>query len=79
MLREHGGSPAPVTLHDISPRGFRTEWPYTLAKGSRVLLKIPGLDALTAVVMWYHDFQIGCKFETGLHPAVLERVIKNNR
>ena len=79
MLREHGGTPAPVVLHDLSPRGFRTEWPYTLPKGRRVMLKIPGLDSLTAIVMWYDNFQMGCRFETGLHPAVLERIVKKNR
>ncbi len=75
-LREPGGSPMQVKLHDLSSGGFRTSWPYTLRKGATVWLKIPGLEALEARVAWHENFQIGCSFTQPLHPAVLNAVVR---
>ena len=44
-MREPGCHSAPVRLHDLSPRGFRTEWPYLIDRGKRVWLKLPGFEA----------------------------------
>lgn len=74
-LREPGCNSAPVKLHDLSARGFRTEWPYLMARGNRVWLKLPNFEAWSALVAWNHRFELGCKFETPLHPAVFDRIV----
>lgn len=70
-----GGSSDKVILRDLSAHGFRTDWPYVLQKGDRVWLKIPGLEALLATVVWDVNYKIGCKFDTPLHPAILAKII----
>lgn len=76
-LREAGGTPVKVKIHDISTHGFRTEWPYKLRRGDRVWLRITGLEALPALVAWEQNYTIGCQFEAPLHPAVFERVVES--
>lgn len=75
-LRESGCSAASVKVHDLSQHGFRTEWPYLLAQGSRVWLKLPDFEAWAAIVAWNRNFEVGCRFETPLHPAVFDRIIQ---
>ena len=74
-LRQPGGTPAAVRLHDLSVHGFRTEWHYHLRRGDRVWLKLDGIEALPALVAWEKGFTIGCTFETPLHPAVLAKIV----
>ena len=75
-MRTQGGRSATVMLHDLSPHGFMTEWPYQLQKGERVWLKMPGLVAQTALVAWNKDFKLGCRFEVPLHAAVFDRIVR---
>jgi len=75
-LREPGCSAAEVKVHDLSEHGFRTEWPYLLRPGDRVWLKLPEFAAWSAIVAWNHKFELGCKFETALYPAVFDRIVR---
>lgn len=75
-LRQPGGSAAKVTLIDLSANGFCTEWPYVMRKGDCVWLKISGLEAIHATIVWDANYTIGCKFDMPIHPAVLTRTIK---
>ena len=75
-LREPGCHSAPVKLHDLSPRGFRTEWPYLIERGKRVWLKLPGFEAWPALVAWNRSFELGCTFETPLHAAVFDQITR---
>jgi hypothetical protein len=77
-LRERGGSASPVTLLDLSTRGFQVEWLYPIDCGARVWLKLSGLESLEAVVVWAGRVTIGCKFERALHPAVLARIVSQS-
>ncbi len=76
-LRSAFASPAKVIVHDLSAHGFRAEWPYKLQRGDRVWLKMPGFEALPALVAWCIDFRIGCKFEHALHPAVFDKIVQS--
>ena len=78
-LRVSGGSKQRIALNDLSAHGFSTEWPNKVRKGDRVWLKIPNLEALSAEVVWEHQFKIGCKFEAPLHASVLDRIVKVNQ
>lgn len=75
-LRQPGGSPLGVTLHDLSRHGFSTEWPYSLLMGALVWLKIPGLEALESKVVWQKQFRVGCRFTHPLHPAVFKKIVE---
>lgn len=76
QLREPGYRSAPVKVRDLSLSGFRTEWPYRLQKDDLLWLSLPGLQPRSARVAWTKDFEVGCRFEEALHPAVLERVVR---
>lgn len=78
-LHQAGGSTETVKLHDLSSRGFRTDWPHKLEPGAQVWLKLPGLEALSAKVAWELDFMIGCKFDVALHPAVFAKIVNRTR
>jgi hypothetical protein len=75
-LRERGCSAAPVIIHDLSISGFRTEWPYNLRVGDLIWLKLPGFEAMPSIVAWNANFQVGCRFQAPLHPAVFERIVQ---
>ena len=78
-LREPGARRAPAVVQDLSTHGFRTDWPYKLEVGDLVWLTLPGLEARAATVAWVNGFEVGCKFETPLHPAVFDGVIAKAR
>ena len=78
-LRRPGAKRASVVVLDLSTHGFRTEWPFKLQEGDLVWLTLSGLEAKAATVAWMNGFEVGCKFETPLHPAVLEGVIAKAR
>lgn len=78
-LRVASGATETVKLHDLSSRGFRTDWPHKLGSGDQVWLKLPGMDALPAKVAWELDLMIGCKFDVALHPAVFAKILNRTR
>ncbi len=78
-LRQSDGMIGSVKLHDVSSRGFRTDWPEKLLPGDKVWLKLPGVDELPATVAWELDLMIGCKFEVALRPAVFAKIINQTR
>lgn len=75
-LREAGASGTSVGVYDLSPSGFRTEWPYRLRVGDRVWLTLPGLEAQPATVRWTEGFAIGCQFERPIHPSVFDHLLR---
>ncbi len=64
-----------VQLRNLSRTGFWTEWLYSLRMGDLLWLKIPGIERLSATVVWIEGFTIGCSFERPLHPAVMQHII----
>ena len=78
-LRHGEGEWEPVTLHDLSSQGFRTDWPYKLVPGDEVWLQLPGHDPMPAKVAWELDYMIGCKFDVALRSAVYARILNQMR
>lgn len=78
-LRTASGTREAVTLHDLSSKGFRTDWPHQLVPGDRVWLKLPGREEMPASVAWELDRMIGCKFDVALHSAVFASIINRRR
>lgn len=75
-FRETGTSGTGVTVDDLSAKGFRTEWPYTLREGDRVWLTLPGLEAKCAQVRWVRGYTIGCEFDEPIHAAVFDHLMR---
>ena len=68
-------SPRPVIVSDLSSGGFRVDIPEPVPPGTIVSLQLDGLAPQEAYVVWQREDQVGCKFLTGLHPALLEAAL----
>ncbi len=75
-LRQRGAAGVSVQVMDLSIEGFRATTHLEMAEGTDVWLRLPGLEACHAKVMWRKGAQIGCRFERALHPAVLDMVVR---
>ncbi len=74
-MRRQGESKFEARIADLSETGFRVESHYLIPMGAQVWLTLPSLSAIPAIVAWSSGHSLGCRFETPLHPAVLDRVI----
>ena len=74
-LREAGAKSAKVVVVDISVGGFKAEAREPLEEGGEVWLKLPGLEAKRSRVVWTKDKDVGCEFESPLHPRELEVIV----
>ena len=73
-LRSDGDRPSsPITVIDLSTGGAGIEAGVHLETGSRVWLKLPGLQSWAARVAWSDGSRAGLSFDNPLHPAVVER------
>ena len=75
MLHHVGPAPRPVTVSDLSSCGFRFELDRRVRPGTVVALQMEGLAPLDAYVIWQRGDQVGCKFLTELHPALLDAAL----
>lgn len=74
-LRRQGESRFNAHVADLSETGFRVESHYLIPTGAQVWLTLPGLAAIPATVAWSSGHCLGCRFDSPIHPAVLDRVI----
>ncbi len=73
-FRERGMRGESVDIMNLSLEGFRCSWHWQLKPDDAIWLKLPGLEALPARVIWSENFTIGAEFEAPLHPAVFNRL-----
>ena len=78
-LRQRGASGVTVQIMDLSTDGFRVATHLELGVGTDVWLRLPGLAASHARVVWAEGQYVGCAFIRPLHPAVLEMIVANSR
>ena len=78
-LRQRGAAGISVQVMDLSIEGFRATTHLEMMEGTDVWLRLPGLEACHAKVMWRKGTQIGCRFERPLHPAVLDMVVRKSQ
>jgi hypothetical protein len=74
-LRQRGASGVSVQIVDLSTDGFKAATHLELIEGTDVWLRLPGLEASHARVMWTQGHYVGCAFVRPLHPAVLDMVV----
>ena len=75
-VRQDGRPWIPVCLEDISPNGFRINLLPGYNPGKPLLVRIPGIQVLTAYVRWQDHGALGCKFSQPLHVAVFEHIVR---
>ena len=78
-LRQRGATGISVQIVDLSADGFRAATHLQLEKGTDVWLRLPGLEASHARVMWTERHFIGCAFTRALHPAVVDMIVRKGR
>lgn len=78
-LRQAGSRGIMVRIRDLSSSGFRAEWPHAARPGQTFWLTLPGLSPIRATAVWSRSFEVGCRFEAALHPAVLDMLLKTHR
>lgn len=62
-----------AAIVDLSTHGCGIETELELEIGSRVLIKIAGLESWPATVRWASNGRAGLSFERPLHQAVVDR------
>jgi hypothetical protein len=75
MLHHVGPRPWRVTVSDLSTSGFRMILDTPVKPGRVVVLEMDSLSPLDAYVVWQKGDQVGCKFLTELHPALVEAAL----
>lgn len=78
-LRREGHISYQVNVFDISPHGCKVEIIERPNLGDRVWIKFAGLEPLHAMVCWVEGPAAGLEFETKIHPAVFEMLLKRLR
>lgn len=76
-LRERNWKAQPAGLIDLSRTGCRVN-NLTIAAGTVVWVKLPGLEPFEAKVSWCHGWQCGIQFQQPMHPAVFAHFIARN-
>jgi hypothetical protein len=70
---DSGRPGSPVTVVDLSTGGCGIEVSGHCEPGSRVWLKLPGLEAWPARIVWAEGGRAGLSFDRALHEAVVAR------
>jgi len=78
-LRQRGAAGVSVQIMDLSVDGFRVATHLDLFEGSDVWLRLGGLEACHAKVVWVSGHFVGCRFTRPLHPAVLDMVVAKGK
>lgn len=63
-------------ITDLSPNGFRLLSFVKLRVGMDVWIMFPGFDGRKARVIWVANHEAGCMFESPLHPAIFDHILK---
>ena len=64
---------APVMVVDLSTHGCGIEVAGHCERGSRVWLKLPGLESWPSRIVWAEGNRAGLSFDRPLHQAVVDR------
>jgi PilZ domain len=67
---------AVVKVNNLSATGARIAVAQMLRTDDQIYLKLPGLEAIEARVVWVDSFEAGCEFVRPLHPATFEAVVR---
>jgi hypothetical protein len=75
-VRLGSGSWAKVVLLNLTDCGFQIDWLPNCRQGSKVWIRMPGLQLLSATVRWQNNIGIGCEFAAPLYEPVFEHLVR---
>ncbi len=75
-FRRKGESWFRTKVTDLSPAGFRLLSFVKLRVGMEVWVMFPGFDGRKARVSGVANHEAGCAFESQLHPAIFDHIIR---
>lgn len=64
-------------LDNLSPGGFRIAWFPEARLEVPLRIRIPGMQLLSARIIWQRDNAVGCEFARPLHVAVFEHIVRS--
>jgi hypothetical protein len=68
-----------VRIENLSPGGFRIAWFPDVRPELPLRIRIPGMQLLSARIVWQNGKAVGCEFREPLHVAVFEHVANSAR
>ena len=75
-FRSSGGRSFETVVHDLSLGGFCCSAINRLHAATICWIKLPGLEALRAEVVWWDNSLAGCAFETLLSPIIHDNLLE---
>lgn len=75
-LRRPGETWFTSRIADLSVGGFRLQSFIKLVPGMELWIMLPGFEGRKAQVTWAKGHEAGCAFESPLHPAILDHILK---
>ncbi|HEV2746130.1 MAG TPA: PilZ domain-containing protein [Allosphingosinicella sp.] len=72
LIEDEGERPSEVRVIDLSEHGLRMAADQPFPVGAAIWLKLPGLEAVHARVVWAEDCECGCELDPPLHPKSIE-------
>ena len=77
-FRRKGEARFRTKVTDLSPAGFRLLSFVKLRVGMEVWVMFPGFDGRRARVIWVANHEAGCTFESPLHPAIYDHIVRTS-
>ena len=74
-VRKAGGFSFQLPALDVSTDGCRVELVEMVDVSERVIVRLPGLEPLSAEVIWVGGNKAALQFQRPLHPAVFDQLI----
>lgn len=74
-MRKRGYSQTKTDMTDISQTGFQIDSTINLATGEIIFIYLPGIQPLSARVVWRDGFRVGCRFEAPISEYIYERLV----
>ena len=79
QLRADSSGWRPASLVDLSADGFRIAWLPKCAIGRQIWVRLPGFEAMAAIVRWRDNRGVGCQFVRPLHNSVIEHICRSGK
>lgn len=75
-VKQSNGSGMPCTVTTISDTIIKIECSARLNPDISLTLKIPGLNIITATLLWKKGDEYGCQIDYTFHPAVIRAMMQ---
>lgn len=74
-LRASGGKSYQTVVRDLSMSGFSATAMSRVHPGTYCWLTLPGMESMSAKVVWWDEGLVGCAFENLIAPIIYENLM----